>query len=82
MMTINQAIFVLNCVEAHNGLTEKAKEIALKSLNAWQGVKDDLAIYKMDCDMSAETSECISCNRAMFESINGIIDKHLGEVEG
>ena len=64
-MTIKDAIFVLNCVEAHNGICNEAKEMAIKSLEAWEKVKEEIKsmpniIYRWD---AVE-----------------IIDKHLSEV--
>lgn len=40
-MTIKDAIFVLNCVEAH-GICIEAKEMAIQSLEAWEKVREDL----------------------------------------
>lgn len=64
-MTIKDAIFVLNSVEAH-GICIEAKKMAIQSLEAWEKVKDEInsmpnIIYRWD---AVE-----------------IIDKHLSEVE-
>ena len=64
-MTIEEAIFVLNCVEAH-GVCIEAKKMAIKSLEAWEKVKEEInsmpnIIYRWNA----------------LE----IIDKHFAEIE-
>ena len=39
-MTIEQTVTVLNCVEAHGSLTERAKQTAIKSLECWREMEN------------------------------------------
>ena len=70
-MTIEDAIFVLNCVEAHNGICNEAKEMAIKSLEAWGKVKEQL-----NKDYIGE----VLYDGGIEHAID-VIDKHLLEVE-
>ena len=51
-MTIKDAITVLNCVEAH-GICIEAKEIAIRSLEAWLKVSmeiNEIMVMRWDYD--------------------------------
>jgi hypothetical protein len=88
-MTIKDAIFVLNCVEAHNGICNEAKETAIKSLEAWEKVKEEVIAKK---NFNAEVKDAfevgshsrIECNTtvAVLGEVLNLIDKHLSEVSG
>ena len=87
-MTIKDAIFVLNCVEAHNGICNEAKETAIKSLEAWEKVKDQLSEqvhHNLDIKENFEigSTSRIECNTtaSVLAGVIYLIDKHLLEVE-
>ncbi len=81
-MTIKDAIFVLNCVEAHNGICNEAKEMAIKSLEAWEKVKEEIgqesAYTKNTWEEYPDEWYAGKCN-AYGECLR-IIDQHLAEV--
>ena len=71
-MTIKDAIFVLNCVEAHNGICNEAKEMAIKSLEAWE-----------NCMIEIDKQTEIHADGEFYIKnidVKRIIDKHLAEV--
>lgn len=80
-MTIKDAIFVLNCVEAH-GICIEAKKMAIQSLEAWEKVKDEIKqksdYTKNIWDEYPDEWYAGKCS-AYHESLE-IIDKHLSEV--
>lgn len=80
-MTIKDAIFVLNCVEAH-GICIEAKKMAIQSLEAWEKVKDEIKqksnYTKNIWDEYPDEWYAGKC-RAYHESLE-IIDKYLAEV--
>ena len=69
-MSIDEAIKVLNMVEAH-GLADDAKKTAIRSLEAWEKVKED--IHK-----SVSMTENSGVRDGYAISLI-IIDKHLEE---
>ena len=93
-MTIDESIEVLTIhklhwerllsegiCDAHEGKeTIDAFDMAIKGLEAWERVKDDIHEYETDCMVSADCADCKDCNVVMFKSIYQIIDKHLQEV--
>ena len=73
-MTIKDAIFVLNCVEAHNGICNEAKEMAIKSLEAWEKVKTKIK--------EAQSSIfCTEDENTGLEIALILIDNQISEVE-
>ena len=79
-MTIKDAIFVLNCVEAH-GICIEAKKMAIQSLEAWEKVKTDIQkeenILYHDCEHDFSKNFDV----IRVDTVLEIIDKHLVEVE-
>ena len=54
--------------------------MAIRSLEAWKLVKNDLRSYEADCQISADSQTCKRCSADTFKSVERIIDKHLKEV--
>lgn len=71
LMSIQDAILALKMVEAH-GIADKAKETAIRSLRAWEKVKDDLR-YSADIVHNGQ-------NAFTYKTGLALIDKALGEV--
>ena len=86
-MTIKDAIFVLNCVEAH-GICIEAKKMAIQSLEAWEIIKDNLSQqihHNLDIKENFEigSTSRIECNTtaSVLAGVIYLIDRHLSEVE-
>ncbi len=43
-------------------------------------IREDISIYRMDCDFAEDDSECRQCNNAIFDSIEKIIEKRYKEI--
>lgn len=71
-MTIEEAIFVLNCVEAH-GICIEAKKMAIKSLEMWDKVKEEMQ------EQYRAFANIPSISDTWTDAIE-IVDKHLSEV--
>ena len=71
LMSIQDAILALKMVEAH-GIADKAKETAIRSLEAWEKVKDRIS---HGGDFVFEDK-----NAFYSDSIIALIDKALGKV--
>lgn len=72
-MTRKEAIQVLEMVEAHGSLTIQAKEMAIKSLEAWDKVLSDLDNAKEDYPDRYGFDGGIKAAR-------DIIEKHMGDM--
>lgn len=69
LMSIQDAILALRMVEAH-GIADKAKETAIRSLEAWKKVEEEIDTYLWTEGFGS----------AYRNEIRNIINKALGEV--
>lgn len=75
-MEIEDAIDVLEMVEAHDPLVSKAKEKAIRSMKAWNEIIEE---FEIKCDGKAR--HCANCAFCSYEfelrDILRIIQEHL-----
>jgi len=72
-MTVAEAISVLNMVEAY-GLADDAKKMAIRSLEAWEKVKEEIK------DNRDDWIKGLDPEWHTYDRCIAIIDKHLKEV--
>ena len=72
-MKIKDAVFVLDCVEAH-GICIEAKATAKRSLEAFPKLKQEVLDLLKDINFMYD--DCM-----MFRNVEHIFEKHLEEIE-
>ncbi len=43
-------------------------------------IRDDISMYRLDCDFAEDDKECKECNNIIFDSIEKIIEKRYKEI--
>lgn len=86
-MTVNEAIKILDRMA--NDFTTwqeetEALDLAIRSVKAWDKVRAEIKRYRGDCELACSSMKdngiCEGCNKACFDSIERIIEKHVKEV--
>lgn len=59
----------------------EAIDIAIKSLEAWETVFEEIDRYEADCTLGEDDPTCLKCTKNVFDSIRSIINKQIAEEE-
>lgn len=79
-MKKERLIDTLECLQNDMDVRQEdieALKISIQSIEAWDEVLYEIKRYRADCELSSEGEPCAPCTKAVFDSIENIIKKHI-----